>query len=99
MARTPTQRQCSRCGYSFPNVKECPTCGVDLVKRRWKMTRKRIAYVHALALQQKGLTHEEYKLRMQAITTKTTCKDLTRNDYKRFTADLQALPDVRRAAA
>ena len=95
MPRKPARRQCPRCGFWFDgDTTECPQDGTSLVKRRFRMTPSRIRHVHTLALRQKGLTEEEYKLRMQAVTGKTTCKDFRRTHYMRFVADVKKLSDV-----
>lgn len=58
------------------------------------MTSQRLRYVHTLALRQKGLTAEEYKLRLKAITGRGSSKDLKRSEFSRFVEDLKLLPDT-----
>ncbi len=65
-----------------------------MVRRRWRMDPARLRLVHALALRQKGLTQEEYKLRLKAITGRESSKDLKRRDFVRFVEDLKRLPDI-----
>lgn len=50
--------------------------------------------VHALALKQKGLREDEYRLRLGAYGV-TTCKDFKRPQFDAFVRDLEKLPDVR----
>lgn len=95
MARRPAKRQCNLCGRFSPGgEKQCPFCGTALVQRRWRMTAGRIQYVHTIAYVRKGLTPEEYKDRLLAITGRTTSKALKRAEFARFMADIKKLPDV-----
>lgn len=72
----------------------CALCGTWLVKQRFSMTPGRIRLVHALALKQKGLREDEYRLRLGAYGV-TTCKDFKRAQFDAFVRDLKKLPDVR----
>lgn len=64
------------------------------MQQRFRMTSQRLRYVHTLALRQKGLTQEEYELRLKAITGHGSSKDLKRRDFVRLVEDLKRLPDV-----
>lgn len=95
MPRRPRLRQCKRCGQVHPGrEKECARCGAPLVQKRWRMTKARIKYVHVLAMRQKGLTREEYELRLQAAGV-DSCKDLKRRQWDELLRGLKRLPDVR----
>lgn len=65
-----------------------------MVARRWRMTPGRIKLVKTIAFRQKGLTEEEYRVRLKAITTRDSCKQLKRAEFLRFVNDLQRLPDA-----
>lgn len=86
--------RCPRCGS--PNkerLSKCEVCEETLRTKRFSMTKDKIKYVHVLALKQKGLTQEEYKLRLKAVDV-TTCKQLKRKTYYEFVNGLRALPDA-----
>lgn len=70
---------------------EC--CGIDLTARRpWRMTRERIARVHAVARGQKGLDEETYRLRLLAVGVESS-KQLTRPQFLALMQGLAKLPD------
>ncbi|MDQ2069279.1 hypothetical protein [Natronospira bacteriovora] len=95
-------RQCPRCGFWFEkSVKHCPTDGVKLGRRRkprWEMTPERIKRVHAIALGRKGLSYEDYKLRLRQYGVDSS-KDMDEKTFKRFMHHLKALPDRPRRSA
>jgi len=90
---------CPRCGQST-RAPSC--CGVIFAfRQRWRMTKLLIQRVHAVAMGQKGLDEEAYRLRLQAVGAES-CKQLTRMQYVVFMRALAKLPDVpkkRKAAA
>lgn len=71
----------------------CVSCGMWLVAPPFRMTVGRIQMVHTLALKQKGLREDEYRLRLGAYGV-TTCKDFKRPQFYAFVRDLEKLPDV-----
>lgn len=85
-----TTRRCPRCERQT-DAANC--CGVDLRARRraWHMDRAKIQLVHVLKAR-KGLDDETYYLRLGALGA-TSCKQLSRSDFRRFLAGLVALPD------
>lgn len=86
--------QCTRCGMVSPASKfRCVSCGTWLVAPPFRMTVGRIQMVHTLALKQKGLREDEYRLRLGAYGV-TTCKDFKRPQFDAFVRDLEKLPDV-----
>lgn len=100
MPLTPNKRQCPRCGQWWPGENRlCPQDSADLIQHRFRMDSMRIRYLHALALRQKGLSYDDYKARMHAVTGKVSCKDLKRRGYNRLIVDLNKLPDVRQRRA
>lgn len=87
-------RQCPRCGRMNPaKERECVECFTPLVKAPFRMDKRRIRYVHALA-RQKGLDDELYRLRLQSVGV-NSCKDLKRDSYNRFVREMRRLPDAR----
>lgn len=60
------------------------------------MDTAKIKYVHVVALREKGLSQEDYKARLLAITGKDTCKNLNRKEYNQLMASLYRLPNARR---
>jgi len=92
LPRRPRTRQCKRCGrVNDGKVKECTSCGTSLIRRRFRMTKGRLAMVHALA-SRKGLDRELYELRLQAYGVASS-KDFKRRQFERFVEDLKRLPD------
>jgi len=71
-------------------------CLTPLVKKRFRMTRARLARVHILA-QKKGLIvgrdDELYRLRLQDIGVASS-KDFKQADYVQFIRDVRRLPDA-----
>lgn len=68
-------------------------CGIDLLAgKRWRMTADRVRMVHVLARSRKGLTDEEYRLRLGAVGVTTSLK-LSREQYHRLLVGLRALTD------
>ena len=57
------------------------------------MTLKLIQRVHVVALRQKGLTREDYKLRLNAVGV-SSCKEMNQQQYLAFMRDLNRLPDA-----
>jgi hypothetical protein len=57
------------------------------------MTQKIIKRVHVVALRKKGLTREDYKLRLNAVGVES-CKEMTQQQYSEFMRQLARLPDV-----
>lgn len=92
-------RQCPRCGtMNDPKLRECGSCGTRLVRPPFRMDRKKISLVHALAAQ-KGLDDEFYRLRLQSVGVES-CKKLKRNQFNKLVTELQRLPDaVKRGTA
>lgn len=98
MPRKPRIRQCARCGHVSPgSAKACEDCGTPLVKKRFKMANWRISKVHAIALKQKGLSYEEYKIVLESIGIES-CKDMKERHYNEFMRRMDNLPDARRVA-
>lgn len=92
----PTRRekrgQCPRCGLWGP-MPDCQACGEPLEKpKRFRMTKKRIKLVHAVACGRKGIPYEVYKERLQAYGI-TSSKQMNRETYIQFMRDLRTLPD------
>lgn len=86
-----TMRLCPRCQQSTASA-WC--CGLDLATaRRWSMTTARIRMLHILARSRKGLTEEEYRLRLSAIGI-DSCRQLDRTQFDAMVAGLTALPDT-----
>jgi len=82
---------CPRCGFQT-TAGSC--CGIIFGYRpRWRMTKLLIQRVHAVARGQKGLSEENYRLRLQAVGAET-CKDFTRMQYTVFMRALAKLPDA-----
>lgn len=71
----------------------CPFCTGPLIINRWRMTKARIALVHALA-RDKGLDRELYKLRLKAIGV-DNCKELSADGFNQFISGLRRLPNAR----
>lgn len=68
-------------------------CGLDLsVRKRWRMTKDHVRLVHVLARSRKGLTEEEYRMRLGAVGV-TTSLALSRKQFHQLLAGLRALPD------
>lgn len=85
-----TQHTCPRCRQP---TAERWCCGIDLLARkRWRMTHDRVRMIHVLARARKGLTEEEYRLRLAAVGVSTSLK-LGRDQFHRLLAGLRALPD------
>lgn len=71
-------------------------CGIDLLERkRWRMTRDWVRLVHVLARARKGLTEEQYRLRLGAVGV-TTSLALSRDQFHQLLVGLRALPDCQR---
>lgn len=85
-----TRRTCPRCQQPT-DAQWC--CGLDLSARhRWRMTHDRVRMVHVLALSRKGLTEEQYRLRLAAVGVETSLK-LSRDQFHALLDGLRALPD------
>lgn len=99
MARRPRKRprQCARCGHVQPSTeKQCTQCGTWLVPKRFRMDRKRVKLVHALARQKGLIGHgddELYRLRLHRVGVESS-KDLKRAQFDELVRDLKRLPDV-----
>jgi len=61
------------------------------------MTKKLVQKVHVVALRQKGLSREDYKLRLRAVGVES-CKDFTHKQFSEFMRQLDRLPDAPSAA-
>ena len=87
-----TRRTCPLCQRST-GLTSC--CGIDLTvrRKRWQMTPDRIRFVHILALTRKGLTDEQYRLRLGAVGVESS-KQLNREQYQQFVDGLNRLPDA-----
>lgn len=71
-------------------------CGIDLLARkRWRMTHDRVRMIHVLARARKGLTEEEYRLRLAAVGVSTSLK-LGRDQFHQLLVGLRSLPDAPR---
>lgn len=85
-----TRHTCPRCQQST-TAQWC--CGLDLLARnRWRMTADRVRMVHVLARSRKGLTEEQYRLRLAAVNV-DTCLKLSRDQFHRLLVGLRSLPD------
>lgn len=83
-------RTCPRCQQSTAST-WC--CGLELTARkRWRMTRDRVRMIHVLARSRKGLTDEQYRLRLGAVGVDTSLK-LSRDQFHNLLRGLRALPD------
>ena len=100
MARRIRPRQCNRCGMlNQASARRCTSCGTELVKKPWRMTKDKIALIHALA-RDKGLDEEMYRLRLQAVGVESS-KEMKRKHFDDFVKGVKRLPDapmVRKAA-
>lgn len=86
---------CPMCG-AFTRRAFC--CGIDLNARRpWRMTPARVRAVHVVARSRKGLTEDEYRLRLGAVGV-TTSLALTREQFRALMEGLRRLPDVGQCA-
>lgn len=85
-----TMRTCPRC-HQPTAATWC--CGLDLAARnRWRMTADRIRMVHVLARARKGLTEEQYRLRLAAVGVDTSLR-LGREQFHQLVTGLSSLPD------
>lgn len=85
-----TRRTCPRCQQPTAH-RWC--CGLDLLARkRWQMTRDRVRMIHVLARSRKGLTEEQYRLRLAAVGV-DTCLRLGRDQFHQLLVGLRGLPD------
>ena len=82
--------QCPRCGHQTRNL---TCCGETLRRRRWVLTKDRIRLLRVLAHSRKGLSKEDYRLRLGAVGVESTL-DLDRERYVRFIVELRKLPDA-----
>lgn len=86
-------RTCPRC--STPTAARW-CCGIDLLARKpWRMTRDRVRIIHVLALSRKGLTDEQYRLRLGAVGVDTSLA-LNCDQFHQLLDGLRALPDAPR---
>lgn len=85
------RRRCPRCDRLTATT-YC--CGIDLSvrRRRFTMTNDLKRLVH-VAVARKGLDDATYRLRLGALGV-ASCKDFDRDMFKRFMAELSALPDA-----
>lgn len=98
MPRKPRLRQCMRCGHINPGrEKECQDCHAPLVKKRFAMTHARIKQVHTIAMRQKGLSYDDYKIILKSIGIESSA-DMKEKHYNEFMRRMNKLPDARRAA-
>jgi hypothetical protein len=85
-----TKHICPRCDKL---TAEPWCCGIDLrARKRWRMTRELVRMIHVLARSRKGLTEEEYRLRLAAVGVSTSLQ-LGRDQFYRLLDGLRALPD------
>lgn len=85
-----TKHTCPRC-HKPTDARWC--CGIDLLARkRWRMTRDRVRMIHVLARARKGLTEEQYRLRLAAVGVDTSLK-LGRDQFHQLLVGLRSLPD------
>lgn len=83
-------RTCPRCQQPTPNA-WC--CGLELTARkRWRMTHDRVRMVHVLACSRKGLTEEEYRMRLGAVGVDSSLQ-LSRDTFHDLLRGLRSLPD------
>lgn len=66
-----------------------------MTRKRWHMTTDRVRMIHVLARARKGLTDEEYRLRLGAVGVTTSLR-LSRDQFHRLLIGLRALPDAPR---
>ena len=89
-------RHCPRCGHA-DDRSQCARCGTYLYSkpnnRPWLLTPKMIKRIHVVAMRQKGLSREAYKLRLGAVGV-GSCKELTEQQYLKFMKALASLPDA-----
>lgn len=85
-----TKHTCPRC-QKLTAASWC--CGLDLTgRKRWRMTHDRVRMIHVLARSRKGLTDEEYRLRLAAVGVETSLR-LGRDQFHRLLVGLRSLPD------
>ena len=83
-------RQCPLCQRNT-SAQFC--CGIDLTtRRRWRMTRDMVKFVHVLGRSRKGLTEENYRLHLSAIGAESSLQ-LNRDQFHQLIARFRALPD------
>lgn len=85
-------RTCPSCGH-VTRSRWC--CGLDLStrRRRWRMTADKVRMVHVVARSRKGLTEEQYRLRLQAVGV-DSCLQLSRTAFRELMNGLRRLPDA-----
>lgn len=87
-------KACMRCGQVQAASKEqCSGCGAFFTDANWSMTPARIKRVHVVALRKKGLSREEYEMRLNAAGVKS-CKEFTQLQFEGFMQSLIRLPDA-----
>ncbi len=96
MSAAARARHCPRCGH-VDDSSQCARCGTYLYSKRhnkpWLLTPKMIQRIHVVAMKQKGLSREEYKLRLGAVGV-GSCKELNETQYTKFMKALASLPDA-----
>lgn len=86
-------RVCPRCHQTTTST-WC--CGIDLsVRGHWRMTHDRVRMIHVLARSRKGLTEEEYRLRLAAVGVDTSLR-LSHDQFHNLLHGLRSLPDCPR---
>lgn len=85
-------KHCLRCGY-VDEQSPCPQCGTYKSRKKWQLTPALIKRIHVIAMRQKGLSREEYELRLNAVGV-NSCKELNQQRYERFMGALNRLPDA-----
>lgn len=85
------ERTCNVCGEP---TRERACCGVVL-ERRWTMTTGRVKAIRRYAHGRKGLTEDDYRLRLNAVGAKSTL-ELTEHQFNTVMAGLRTLRDVPR---
>lgn len=84
-------RTCPKCGNATASA-WC--CGIELTAAQpWRMTRERIRAVHVLARSRKGLDEETYRMKLQAVSVKSSL-ELNRQQFHRLMRALRELPDA-----
>lgn len=90
------RHECRRCGlWNEDGRQRCRRCMTQITATPWRMDKVRIQALHVLALKQKGLDYETYKLNLGAVGV-ATCKALNQSQYSELIERFRRLPDVQR---
>lgn len=83
----------TRCPVCLIETTQRWCCGLDLsARKRFRMTRDRLRMIHVLARAKKGLTEEQYRLRLAAVGVESSLQ-LSRDQFNALLAGLRSLPD------